>query len=84
MVKWGILEEKTRDFRLNGGFAKRKCVIFGEMRDLRRENVRFSLTWGILDEKTGDFRVKLGILEEKTGDFRLNGGFAKRKCVIFG
>ena len=21
-VKWGILEEKTRDFRLNGGFAK--------------------------------------------------------------
>ena len=28
-VKWGILEEKTRDFRLNGGFAKRKDVIFG-------------------------------------------------------
>ena len=27
-VKWGILEEKTRDFRLNGGFAKRKRVIF--------------------------------------------------------
>ena len=27
--KWGILEEKTRDFRLNGGFAKRKRVIFG-------------------------------------------------------
>ena len=22
-VKWGILEEKTHDFRLNGGFAKR-------------------------------------------------------------
>ena len=21
-LKWGILEEKTRDFRLNGGFAK--------------------------------------------------------------
>ena len=29
MVKWGILEEKTRDFRLNGGFASRKSVIFG-------------------------------------------------------
>ena len=27
--KWGILEEKARDFRLNGGFAKRKRVIFG-------------------------------------------------------
>ena len=41
-VKWGICEEKTRDFRvkwkipekkrrdfcLNGGFVKRKCVIF--------------------------------------------------------
>ena len=27
-VKWGICEEKMRDFRLNGGFAKRKCVIF--------------------------------------------------------
>jgi len=23
-VKWGICEEKMRDFRLNGGFAKRK------------------------------------------------------------
>ena len=27
--KWCILEEKRRDVRLNGGFAKRKCVIFG-------------------------------------------------------
>ena len=26
--KWGILEEKARDFRLNGGFSKRKRVIF--------------------------------------------------------
>ena len=26
-VKWGILEEKTRDFWLNGGFVK--SVIFG-------------------------------------------------------
>ena len=48
----GDLEEKTRDFRLNGGFAKRKHVIFGlnkrfakrkrvifaKMRDSRREN----------------------------------------------
>ena len=40
LVKWGICEEKTRDFRLNVGFektrdfrlnvgfSKRKCVIF--------------------------------------------------------
>ena len=26
--KWWILEEKTRDFHLNGGFSKRKRVIF--------------------------------------------------------
>ena len=28
-VKWGVCEEKTRDFRLNEGFANRKRVIFG-------------------------------------------------------
>ena len=27
-VNWGIGEEKTRDFRVNGGFEKRKFVIF--------------------------------------------------------
>ena len=27
-LKWGIIEEETRDFRLNGGFSKRKRVIF--------------------------------------------------------
>ena len=66
-VKWGILEEKTRDFRLNEGFektcdfrldvgfSKRKHVIFAEMWDLRRENVIF----------------------------KLNGKFPKRKRVIF-
>ena len=27
-LKSWVLEEKTRDFRLNGGFAKRKRVIF--------------------------------------------------------
>ena len=57
-------------FGLNGGFAKRKCVIFG-------------LNGGFAEE-TRDFRVKWGICEEKTHDFRLNGGFAKRKRVIFG
>ena len=27
-VKWGILEEKTRDFRLNGKFPNSNRVIF--------------------------------------------------------
>ena len=27
-VKWESFEEKTGDFHLNGGFAKRKRVIF--------------------------------------------------------
>ena len=68
LLKWGILEEKTRDFRLNGGFAK--------TRD-------FLVKWGISEEKTRDFLLKWGILEEKTRDFHLNGGFVKRKRVIF-
>ncbi|SGA33792.1 Uncharacterised protein [Chlamydia abortus] len=58
-----------RDFRLNGGFPKKKHVI--------------SLKWVNSMEKTRDFRVKWGICEEKTCDFRLNGGFANRKRVIF-
>jgi len=28
LLKWGISEEKTRDFRLNGVFSKKKPVIF--------------------------------------------------------
>ena len=52
-LKWGIIEEKTRDFRLNGGFAKthdfrlnggfakRKRVIFASMGD-SLENAWFS------------------------------------------
>jgi len=27
-LKWGIFKDKMHDFRLNGGFAKRKRVIF--------------------------------------------------------
>ena len=86
-----------RDFRLNGGFPKRKHVIFALMAYFRRENAWFSLKWGIREEKSRDFQVKLGILEEKTRDFEakwgiceeksrdfcLNGGFSKRKRVIF-
>ena len=49
-LKWGILEEKTRDFRLNGGFEKtrdfRLNVGFEKTRDFRL-NVGF--------EKTRDF-----------------------------
>ena len=67
-LNWGILEEKTRDFRLNGGFTKRKRVIFTKMGGLR-EKMCFPLQWGIR--------------EEKTRDFRINVGFSKRKGVIF-
>ena len=50
-VKWGICEEKTRDFRLNGGFAKRKCVIFAQK--------------GICEEKMRDFRLNGGFAKRK-------------------
>ena len=62
-VKCWFLEEKTRDFRLNGGFSKRKRVFF-------------CVKWGILEEKTRDFRLNEGF--EKTCDFHLNVGFSKR------
>ena len=67
-LKWGICEEKTRDFRLKG-------VLEDETRDCR-------LNGGFAKRKR-DFQVKWGILKEKMRDFRLNGGFAKRKRVIF-
>ena len=45
----GDLEEKTRDFRLNGGFAKRKHVIFGL-------NGRFAKRKRVIFAKMGDSR----------------------------
>ena len=45
LVKWGICEEKTRDFRLNGGFEKTHD---------------FRVKWGILEEKTRDFHLNGG------------------------
>ena len=62
MLKWGILDEKTRDFRLNGGFSKRKHVFF--------------LKWGMLEEKTRGFRLNGGFAKRKRVIFGLNGGFA--------
>ena len=49
-VKCWFLEEKTRDFRLNVGFSKRK-------RD-------FQVKWGISEEKTRDFRLN-GVFEKR-------------------
>ena len=49
-VKWGILEEKTRDFRLNGGFEKTHD---------------FRVKWGILEEKTRDFCLNGGLAKRK-------------------
>ena len=46
-VKWAILEEKTRDFRLNEGFAKRKPLIFGLNGGFaKRKRVIFGLNGG--------------------------------------
>ena len=41
-VNWGICEEKSRDFRLNGGFEKTHD---------------FRVKWGILEEKMLGFLV---------------------------
>ena len=41
-LNWGILEEETRDFCLNGGFAKGKRVLFSEMGDSQKENLIFA------------------------------------------
>ena len=48
-VKWGILEEKTSDFRLNEGFEK---------------TCDFQVKWGISEEKTRDFRLN-GVFEKR-------------------
>ena len=50
----GDLEKKTRDFRINGGFEKRKLAVF-------------CVNWGICKEKMRDFRLNGGF--EKTHDF---------------
>ena len=63
LLKCGILEDKTLDIRLNGGFPKRKRVIFAEMVVLRRKNARFSLKRGISEEKTHDICINVGITE---------------------
>ena len=62
-----ISEEKKRDFHLNGGFVKRKRVIF-------------RVKWGILEEKTRDFRLNGGFSKRKPVIFGLNGG--DRKSVV--
>ena len=64
LVKWGICEEKTRDFRLNGGFEK--------TRDFR-------LNGGFANTNR-DFLVKWGICEEKMRDFCLNGEIGRASC----
>ena len=51
MMKREISEKKTRDFRLNGGFPKRKRVIL--------------LKCGILGDKTVDIRLNGGFPKRK-------------------
>ena len=67
-LKWGTCEEKTCDFRLNGGFEK-ACD--------------FRLNVGFSKRKLVVFCVNWGICKEKMRDFRLNVGFSERKRVIF-
>ena len=83
LVKWGISEEKTLDFQLNGGFSKRKRDFRVKRWICKVKTHDFRVKWGNLEEKTRDFRVNWEIFEEKTRVFHINGGFAKRKCVIF-
>ena len=50
LVKWGICEEKTRDFRLNGGFEKtRDFRLNGGF--LKRKRVIFGLNGSFLKRK---------------------------------
>ena len=49
-LKWGISEEKMRDFRLNGGFAK--TLIFGINGGFaKRKRVIFGLNGGFAKRK---------------------------------
>ena len=42
LVKWGICEEKTHDFCLNGGFAKRKRDFRINVGFVKRKRVIFA------------------------------------------
>ena len=47
----GILEEKSHDFRFNGGFAKRKCEIFGLNGKFANRKRDFRLNGGFAKRK---------------------------------
>ena len=57
----GFAKRKRVIFGLNGGFSKRKRVIFVYMGDFQRENVWFSRKCVIFKEKMRDFRVNVGL-----------------------
>ena len=82
LVKWQICKKKTRDFRFNGGFEKRKHVIFALNWGFAKRKARDFCITGDLQRENACFFFKCKILDEKTRDFRLNGGFSKRKRVI--
>ena len=50
-LTWGILEEKTRDFRLKGGFAKRKRDFRLNGGFAKRKPVIFGLNGGFAKRK---------------------------------
>ena len=69
-------------FWCNGGFAKRKRVIFASMGDLRKR-VIFGLNVGFSKRKRVIFWLNGGFEKRKRMIFGLNGRFLNRKRVIF-
>ena len=70
--------------RLNGGFLKRKCVIFDYMGFVGVKMHHLGVKWEMFEEKVCDFQIGGGIFEERIHEFGLNGGFSKGICVMFG
>ena len=69
-LKWGIREEKTRDFCITG--------------DSQRENVCFSLKWGICKEKTRDFCINGGFSKRKGVIFASMGDLRRENARFSG
>ena len=57
LLKWGILEEKTRDFRVKYKFSEEKA------RD-------FWVKWAVSEVKTRDFRLNGGFGKRKRVIFK--------------
>ena len=73
------------DFHLNGGFRKRKCVLFEiNVRFLAERMHDFWVKWGIFQGKICDFRVKWGTFQGKRRDFHVKWGIFREKMCDLG